>query len=467
MSQTSDPTGSASPPDLVIHGGRVVGSRGVVEADVVVSGERIVAVGGPGPTVEARQTVEAKGLYVLPGAIDPHLHCRMFSLPMVDDFQAASIGAAFGGVTTVIPFVGGPEGMSLPEALEQFAREGDSASVVDFAMHARLRPDPRLIEQVPDAIARGVTSIKMFQAYRKRGLLFTDDLLLKTMELTAAHGGLALVHAENGFAIDYLEDSLIARGQTGPEHYLRSRPHWTETEAVARAAGLAALMGCTLYVVHLSTREGLDEIRRARGRGQEVYAETCPQYLFLTDAEMRRQKGLAKIAPPLRWDTDREALWDGLRRGDVQTIGSDHAPFALADKEAGAADIFAVGFGMPGVETMVPLLASASLDGSGLSMPELAAALSENAARIFGLYPRKGAIEVGADADIVLLDPNAQWTVRAADLHSHAGYTCFEGWTVRGRIVASFLRGRPLVKDGRLCQRPGYGVFLPRKARAA
>jgi dihydropyrimidinase len=216
--------------------------------------------------------------------------------------------------------------------------------------------------------------------------------------------------------------------------------------------------------VHLSTREGLDAIAAARARGQHVYAETCPQYLYLTDAEMTRQKGLAKIAPPLRWDRDREALWAGLDRGDVQTVGSDHAPFTVAEKRIGEKNIFEAGFGMPGIETMAPLLWSTGLGSGSLSLPQTVAALSENTAKIFGLYPRKGAIRVGSDADLVLLDPDAERTIRSAELHSQAGYTCFEGWRVKGKVVASFLRGRALVRDGKLQQAPGYGRHVPRDA---
>ncbi|MCL6641660.1 MAG: amidohydrolase family protein, partial [Candidatus Rokubacteria bacterium] len=349
------------------------------------------------------------------------------------------------------------------EALDLFIEEGRRRSLVDFAMHCRLRPDPELIDRIPEAVERGVPSMKFFLAYRKRGLLFSDDLALRLLEITAGCQGLALVHAENGWVIDHLEDRLAAAGRTAPTDYLASRPHVTESEAVARAITLAELAGCPLYIVHLSTREGLDEVRRARARGAVVFAETCPQYLFLTDAEMARQKGLAKIAPPLRWDRDREALWDGLRDGSVQTIGSDHAPFTAGDKAVGERDIFAAGFGMPGLETMVPLVLGGPGERGGLDPAGLARRLSENAARIFGLYPRKGTLRVGADADFVVWDPDVETTIRAGDLHSRAGYTCFEGWRVRGRIRAVYQRGRALVEDGVLRAGPGAGRFLARR----
>ena len=449
--------------DLVIRGGQVVADGAVVPASIAVSGERISAVCVPEQPIPAAEEIDASGLYVLPGAIDPHVHFKIFNA-MVDDFETASMAAAYGGVTTMMPFVSGTERMSVAEGISHWIAEGQRRSVVDFAVHCRLRPDPALIDQVPQAFALGVTSVKMFQAYRKRGMLFSDDLLLRTMETVAAHGGLAMVHAENGWVIDHLEDRLLAQGRTAPEHYLASRPHAAEAEAVARAITLAKLAECPLYVVHLSTREGLDEIGRARARGQDVYAETCPQYLHLTDAEMGRQKGLAKIAPPLRWDADREALWRGLRNGFVQTVGSDHAPFTVEDKRIGETNIFEAGFGMPGIETMAPLVWSAALTSDRLSLPQVAAVLSENTARIFGLYPRKGAIKVGADADLMLLDPRAEWAIRGAELHSQAGYTCFEGWRVRGKVVASFLRGRPLLRDGKVQAPPGYGRYVPRTA---
>jgi len=452
-----------TPVDLLIGGGRVVADNAVVEASVAVSGERIVALCSPDAAIPATQVVNARGFYVLPGAIDPHVHFKIFN-SMVDDFTTASTAAAHGGVTTMMPFVSGDERMGVAEWIDYWIDEGRHQSVVDFAMHCRLRPDAALIDQVPDAIARGVTSVKMFQAYRKRGMMFSDDLLLRTLEIVARHGGLAMVHAENGWMIDHLEDRLVASGRTGPEHYLASRPHLAEGEAVARAITLAEIAGCPLYIVHLSTREGLAAIAAARARGQHVYAETCPQYLYLTDAEMTRQKGLAKIAPPLRWDRDRDALWAGLDRGDVQTVGSDHAPFTVADKLIGEKNIFDAGFGMPGIETMAPLLWSAGLKPGSLSLPQAVAALSENTAKIFGLYPKKGAIRIGSDADLVLLDPDAEWTIRGTELHSQAGYTCFEGRRVRGKVVASFLRGRPLLHDGKIQQAPGYGQHVARAA---
>jgi dihydropyrimidinase len=455
------PPAPPGPADLVIRNGQVVTARGVVEADVAVAAGTIVAVAAPALALQGREVVDAAGAYVMPGAIDAHVHFNVFN-PMVDDFESTSVAAAYGGVTTMMPFIGGSEGMSVVEGLEHFAAEGERRSVVDFAMHCRLRPDAKLIEQIPESIAYGVTSIKMFQAYKKRGMLFTDDQILRAMELAGAHGGIALVHAENGHVIDYLEDKLAREGKTAPEFYLSSRPHVAEAEAVSRAIDIAGLARCPLYVVHLSTADGLEHITRARARGQTVYAETCPQYLLLTDAEMSRQKGLAKIAPPLRWDRDREALWAGLARAEVQTLGSDHAPFLVADKTIGEQDIFQAGFGMPGIETMLPLVLGESLRASRLTLPQLAAAASENAAKIFGLYPRKGVIERGADADLLVVDPAAEWTLSARDLHSRAGYTCFEGWPMKGRVTMSFLRGRPLVKDGRLCQSPGYGRFLRR-----
>jgi dihydropyrimidinase len=461
MATATDPASWPPTADLVIRGGRVVSEGGVLEADIAVTSGAIAAVASPALAIAAREVIDVAGCYVLPGAIDPHVHFNVFN-PMVDDFESTSVAAAYGGVTTMMPFIGGREEMSVVEGLEHFAAEGERRSVVDFAMHCRLRPDPALIEQIPDAIAYGVPSIKMFQAYKKRGMLFTDDQLLRGMELTAAHGGMVLVHAENGQVIDYLEDRLAREGKTGPEFYLSSRPHFTESEAVARAIEIAGFAHCPLYVVHLSTADGLEHIRRARERGQAVYAETCPQYLLLTDAEMTRQKGLAKIAPPLRWDRDREALWAGLAQGLVQTLGSDHAPFLVADKLVGERDIFQAGFGMPGVETMMPLVLGESLRAGRLTLPQLAAAASENAAKLFGLYPRKGAIRTGADADLLVVDPDSEWTISACDLHSRAGYTCFEGWRVKGRITMSFLRGRPLLRDGRLCQSPGYGRFLKR-----
>lgn len=448
--------------DIVIQGGRVVREGELLDADLAIAGEVISHIGTRGSTPPAREIIDARGMYVLPGLIDPHVHFNVWN-EMADNFASTAVSAAFGGVTTMLPFVVGRPDMGVREALQYFIEEGQRASVVDFALHCRLRPDRGVIDQVPDAIELGVTSLKMYLAYRKRGFEFDDDLLMRAMEVAAATGALAMVHAENGGVIDYLEDRFIAGQQTTPEYYLRSRPHVAESEAVHRSLAMAALTQCRLYVVHVSTSEAVDEIARGRARSVPVVAETCPQYLLLSDADLVRQGALAKVAPPLRWDKDREALWRAIQQGIIETIGSDHAPYTTATKATGSRNIFDAPFGMPGVETMFPLMFTEGVCGGRLSIVDMVKVMSENTAKIFGLYPRKGVLRTGSDADILLIEPEATATICASKLRSRADYTCFEGWPIRGRLVRSFLRGRPLISEGKLGQSAGYGTYLARQ----
>jgi dihydropyrimidinase len=309
----------------------------------------------------------------------------------------------------------------------------------------------------------------MFMSYKKRpGRLCDDDYICRAMELVAAGGGVLQLHCESGNIIEYLENKLIAEGHVHPTDFPSAAPDWAEEEAINRAIQMGAATRCPTYVVHLSTQLGLERIKRAQAMGQPVWTETCPQYLLLSDAEMARQGPLAKIGPPLRADDgpDREALWRGLAQGYTSIIASDHAPHPPELKKLGWDNIFvtpegaSVPFGSPGVETIVSLMYSEGVVKRGLPIWWLARVMSENPARIFGLYPRKGTIQVGSDADLLIMDPGGDRVITAQDHQSNAGYTLFEGWQVTGRPWMTLLRGQVLLNQGKLEQKPGYGRFL-------
>jgi dihydropyrimidinase len=311
----------------------------------------------------------------------------------------------------------------------------------------------------------------MFMTYKKRPpRMCSDDFICKAMEVIAAHGGLAQLHCENGDVIDHLENRALAEGRIEPRHFPATCPDWTEEEAINRAIAMGAMTGAPVYVVHLSTALGLERIKQAQARGQRVWTETCPQYLLLTEDEMQRWGPLAKMGPPLRRadGPDRDALWTGLAAGHISSVGSDHAPRAKAAKEAGWKNIFvdpagrSIPFGAPSVETMVPLMFSEGVVKRGLPITWMARVLAENPARIFGLYPRKGAIRPGADADLLIIDPEPERTIRVADHYGMAGWTLYEGWKIQGQPWMTFLRGRILMNAGRLEQEPGYGRYLAR-----
>jgi dihydropyrimidinase len=317
----------------------------------------------------------------------------------------------------------------------------------------------------------GVASFKMFMTYKRRPKrMCSDDFLCRAMERIGAAGGLAQLHAENGDVLSHLEAKALAEGRVQPRDFPPTCPDWTEEEAINRGIRIGALAGCPVYVVHLSTRLGLERIKAAQAAGQRVWTETCPQYLLLSDAEMERWGPLAKIGPPLRpaGGPDREALWAGSAGGHIATVGSDHSARAKKFKEAGWQNIFVdpegkpIPFGAPSVETLVPLVYSEGVVKRGLPLTWMARVLGENPARIFGLYPRKGAIRVGSDADLTIIDPAAEGVITVADHRGMAGWTLYEGWPLRGRPWTTLQRGRVLLHEGRLEQPPGSGRYLAR-----
>jgi len=454
--------------DTIVRGGQVVTASDVVETAVAITGDTIVAIGPEALLPGADRVIDAHGKYVLPGLIDCHLHVG----PEYDDWTTAPRAAARTGLTTLLPFVIYDEGETLPRAFARLREEAEARSVLDFGFHFILNHEPAILDGIPEAVRQGVMSFKLFMTYKKRGKrMVSDEFIAKTMERLAPLGGLCQLHCENGDILCYLEDKAIAEGRTAPTDFPPTCPDWTEEEAINRAILIARLTGCPMYVVHLSTKLGLERIKRAQAEGQRVWAETCPQYLLLTDKEMERWGPFAKIGPPLRpaEGPDREALWTGSELGFVSTIASDHAPRVPAAKEPGRKNIFvdaegkSIPFGAPSLETMAPLVYSEGVVKRGLPITWMARVMSENPARIFGLYPRKGAIRVGADADLTIWNPEGEWTIERGQHLGIAGFTPYEGWAVRGKPWMTLVRGQTVLNpDGTLEQKPGYGRYLRR-----
>jgi dihydropyrimidinase len=452
--------------DTIVRGGQVVTSSEVYEAAIAISGEKIVALGPEELLPPADTYIDASGKYILPGLIDCHVH-----LDGHDNYAVGALAAAHAGLTTLVPFgtYDMAAGESLPGAIHRTREEIQGSAVVDFGFHFILQNRPEILHSLPQALDMGVKSYKMFMTYKKRpGRMCDDDYICQAMELVAAGGGVMQLHCESGNIIEYLENKLIAEGHTHPTDFPSACPDWAEEEAINRAVKMGVATGCPTYVVHLSTQLGLERIKQAQAQGQRVWTETCPQYLLLSDAEMARFGPLAKIGPPLRPEDgpDRDALWRGLEQGQVSIVASDHAPHPKELKQPGWDNIFvlpdgrSVPFGSPGVETLVPLMYSEGVVKRGLPIWWLARAMAENPARVFGLYPRKGVIQVGADADLFILDPKGDRIVTAREHRSNAGYTLFEGWRVSGRPWMTLLRGKVLLNQGVLEQKPGYGKFL-------
>ena len=455
--------------DLVVRGGRVVTATEVVEASIAITGGRIVAVGRDEALPPAEREIDATGKFVLPGLIDCHVHLG----PVYDDWSTGPRAAAHAGLTTLLAFAEYDDQAreTLPQAIKRLREEASQTSVVDFGFHFILNNEPDILATLPEAVEMGVSSFKLFMTYKKRPKrMCSDEFIAQTMERLAALGGLCQLHCENGDILYHLEQKAIAEGRVKPTDFPATCPPWTEEEAINRAIRIGAMTGCPVYVVHLSTQLGLERIKRAQAEGQRVWTETCPQYLLLTEKEMETWGPLAKIGPPLRPadGPDREALWRGSAEGHIATVASDHSPRRKALKEPGWKNIFVDGegkpipFGSPSVETLVPLMWSEGVVKRGLSPTWMARVLAENPARIFGLYPRKGAIRVGADADLTLIDPDAETTIQVADHHGIAGWTLYEGWRARGRPWMTLLRGQVLLNQGRIEPRPGSGRYLAR-----
>lgn len=438
--------------DCLISGGLVANSRGIARSDIGISDGKVVERSPSLDRAAAKRVVDASGCYVLPGAIDAHLHPQYG-----DNLAAGSVAAAFGGITTVVPFVYAYKGLALGQAIDEFL-EGDGAnSVIDYGIHLGVVNPAETVDQIPDAATRGVNSFKFFLAYRRRGMMIDDDAFLRAMDLIAGVGGIAMVHAENGLAIDFLEKKFISEGKVSIEWFERSRPKPVEYEAVFRAIQLAKLVDCPLYLVHQTTGEAVEIVRRAVEGGQLVIAETCPQYLLWTNDDLVAKGPAAILAPPYRTKWDQDELWRGIADGVVATIGSDHAPH-----DKGSLDnVFNVPVGTPQVETMLPLMFDRGVNGGRLTLPRLVAALCENPARAFGLYPKKGSLDVGSDADVVILNPAAPYEIHSNRMHSSKPYeNIYEGWTSFGVPVHTMQRGRDVLVEGKLLTHRGAGEFL-------
>jgi D-hydantoinase len=447
--------------DLLVRGGNVALPGGVARADLAIDGGKFVAIGDAGAMPAAKRTLDVGGADVIPGAIDGHVHFNT-KTPHVDDLGDAAISGAHGGLTTVVGHLLMPQQEPTEAGIRHFIDVGRRRAPTDFGFHLILWPRPSLTPDIETAWRLGITTFKMFTVYSRRGFMLDDGLIWEGLRTIAAKGGLALVHCENGAIVDRLEDVAQAEGRVKPADYPPARPPILEAETMARVLRYATDARCPLYVVHVSSREGMAVMRAAKRRGLRVWGECCPQYLMLDASLMETWGPLAKMAPPLRTAADHEALWEGMRRGELDTCGSDHCPYRPEDKAVGNDNIFKAPYGVAGIETLVPSLYSEGARRRGLGIGWLARVLSEMPARLFGFYPRKGAIAVGADADLTILDPGKRVTIRGRDLHSNAGYTLFEGREMEGWPVLSTRRGRVLLDHGALASDAGPGEYLAR-----
>lgn len=450
--------------DLVIKNGTLVTAAVVFQADLGIEGERIVAIGRD---LRGREVIDAAGCYVIPGAVDPHVHfcAPVGSAVSSDDWESGTMAAACGGTSTVIDFAESGRGRSLSQTLHARLSEAEGQAAIDYALHVSvLDAEPATLAEIPDLIAAGCPSFKLYMAYE--GIRLDDDELFAVLQAIARHGGLPLVHAENHGVITHLTAQLLSAGHTAPRYHALAHPPEGEAEAVNRALTLAALAGAPLYVVHLSCAQALAPLIAARQRGQPVYGETCPQYLLLS-ADLLDAVGFEGarfvMAPPLRARADQEALWLALVRGDLEVVATDHCPFYFeGQKSLGRDDFSQIPGGIPGVETRLPLLYTFGVAAGRFSLTRWVEVCCTAPARRFGLAPRKGTLAVGADADVVVFDPQRRVTLSATNLHSRTDYCPYEGWEVCGYPRHVLSRGRLIVEDGQFVGEPGWGRFLRR-----
>lgn len=448
--------------DIHIKGGVLISSREIRTADVFVKDGLIEAIERPGNDRQAKRVIDATGRYVLPGIVESHLH------PVyADRLETLSQSAVYGGITTLVPYIGavkawGVEG-TLWDAVNYFIDEGSRDSVIDFGLHCSLVGSDldKLDTLVPRICERGVRSFKGFMAYKRRGMFLGDRDLLNILSLLKANGGLFCVHAENGDLCDFLEDGFAAAGKTTPEYYLPSRPNIAEAEAVFRILSFANALECPLYVVHVSARQALDVIAMfRRWNSAPIFVETCTHYLTLTDEAMRRLGSLAKVSPPLRVAEDVEALWNAVADGTVDVIGADTAGHLIKTKGPAFGNVFAAPAGLPGQETMFTVTYDEAVNRRRVHVCRLVELMAEKPARIFGLYPRKGVLQPGSDADVLIFDPNREHVVRATEQHTKTDYTMYEERRVLGAPELVMQRGEILLEHGELKAVKGRARFL-------
>jgi len=467
---------------LLLKSGTLITAAEIFEADILVEGEKIAAI-GQGLDFPGAQVVDLKGKLVMPGGVDPHTH---FDLPMFgtvssDDHYTGHKAAAFGGTTTVMDFVSQEPG-SLEASVAAWREKADPRAAIDFGFHMNITHlDDRVQQEIPGLPDLGITTLKVFMAYNNR-LRLPDDGIFTVLRLAGEHGLLTMLHAENGDVIETLVAEALAAGHTTPEWHAHTRPGWGAVETFLRGAALAAQAGAPLYVVHMNMAGEVDMLEYARQRGVKVMGETCPPYLFFTVDHLRRPDGAKWIcSPPMRSAEDNNRLWEGLASGTIQVLGTDHCPFfydgtrpilyegspvAIPGKELGKDDFTRIPNGLPGVGDRLPVMWTYGVRAGRLTPNQFVALTSTNPAKIFGLYPQKGALLPGSDADIVVWDPDRRLTYGVAHAHHRTDYNLYEGWELVGFPEKVYLRGQLIVDGDRWLGRSGMGRYLHRQRNA-
>jgi dihydropyrimidinase len=453
---------------ILIKGGRVITAADDYIADVYVEDERISLI-GESLDESADKVIDASGKYVLPGGVDPHTHLDMpfGGTVTIDDVESGQTSAAFGGTTTHVDFIIQPQGSSFADAVDEWRAKANGKQVIDMGYHMAVTDlkEGGTLEELAELPDQGITSYKLFMAY-KGALMVDDETLFRTMQVAAETGALVMVHAENGDAIDVLVKEALAAGHTEPKYHALTRPPETEGEATNRAIQLARVAGSPLYVVHVSCAESVEPIQLAREKGWDVWGETCTQYFFVDYTFLERPdfEGAKYVyTPPPRDKANQDVLWNAVRNDTLSAISTDHCAFLWdGQKTVGKDDFSKIPNGGPGLENRLQMIHEFGVRGGRISRNRMVELLSTNPAKLFGLYPRKGTIAVGSDADIVVFDPEKRVTITAATQHSKTDYNLYEGTEVTGTPEIVLLRGNVLVEGDELVAQPGIGQFVAR-----
>jgi len=451
----------------LIKNGRIITAVDDYKADILIE-NGIISTIGARLDIEADTTIDAKHKFVIPGGIDPHTHMELpfGGTQASDDFFTGTRAAAFGGTTTIIDFAVQYKGQTLTEALDNWHAKAEGKTAIDYGFH--LITTDLEDDRVPEMhriMDEGVTSFKMFMAYP--GVFLVDDAtIFRAMSAAGERGGLICMHAENGIVINEIIKRALADGRTAPKYHSLTRPTIAEAEGVHRAIAIAEMAEAPVYIVHLSCTDALNQVRQARDRGINAFAETCPQYLFLSyDNYLEPGFDGAKyvMTPPLRDKSNQAELWKGLRMDDLQVISTDHCPFCMKEqKELGRDDFSKIPNGAPGVEHRVPLIYNGGVVENRISLNRFVELTSTAAAKMFGLFPKKGTIAVGSDADIVIFDPEKQQTISAATHHMNVDYSAYEGKTIQGVVETVLSRGKVIIENGEYKGKQGDGQYLKR-----
>ncbi len=452
---------------LLIKNGRIITAEQNYVADIFVENEQITLIGTE-LNVNADTVIDAAGKYVIPGAIDAHTHLDMpFGGTMSsDDFETGTRAAAFGGTTMVVDFATQSRGQRMRDTLDIWHKKAQGKAVIDYGFHMIITdlPDAN-IEDMSDMVREGVTSFKLFMAY-PNVLMVDDATIFKALKHTAKTGSLVCMHAENGSVIDLIVKRNVERGRTAPIYHALSRPASAEGEATNRAIALAEMAGTPMYIVHLTCNDALEKVSQARDKGLPVYAETCPQYLFLSLEDMGKpgfEDAKLVFSPPLREKWHQDKLWAGLKKNDLQIVSTDHCPFHFKGQKDMGKEVFTkIPNGGPGIENRVQLMYDGGVNGKRISLNRWVDICCTAPAKMFGMYPKKGTIAAGSDADIVIWDPEKELTISVNTHHMNVDYSMYEGKKVKGNADTVISRGRVIVKDDKFFGTPGSGNYVKR-----